>query len=41
MGFQKKETLYVFPNSEIVPGDSVKDFRKLPKGVLVFLPERG
>jgi len=40
MEFKNKETLYFFPNSNIVPGDSVKDFRRLPKGVLVFLPIR-
>ncbi len=39
--YNKKETLYYFPNKEIVPGDSVKDFRRLPKGVLVFFPEKG
>lgn len=39
--FDKKETLYYFPNKEIVCGDAVKDFSRLPKGVLVFIPERG
>ncbi len=38
LGFKNKETLYLFPNSRIVSGDSVTDFRRLPKGVLVFLP---
>jgi len=38
MRFKKKETLYFFPNSKIVTGDTVKDFRRLPKGVFVFLP---
>ena len=37
-GFNKKDTLYYFPNSRIVTGDAVKDFRRLPRGVLVFLP---
>ena len=37
----KKETLYYFPNKKIVPGDSVRDFKRLPKGVLIFLPASG
>jgi hypothetical protein len=40
MGFKNKETLYLFPNRKIVSGNDVKDFRKLPKGVMVFLPTR-
>jgi hypothetical protein len=39
--YNKKDTLYYFPNREIVSGDSIRDFRRLPKGVLVFLPARG
>jgi hypothetical protein len=38
--FKKKETLYYFPNNKIVAGDKVKDFRRLPKKILVFLPAK-
>jgi hypothetical protein len=40
--YNKKDTLYYFPNRKrIVAGDAVRDFKRLPKGVLVFLPARG
>jgi N-acetyl-anhydromuramyl-L-alanine amidase AmpD len=39
--YNRKDTLYYFPNKKIVSGNSVRDFRRLPKGVLVFLPARG
>lgn len=39
-GFKKKETLYYFPNNKIVSGDKVKDFRRLPGRVLIFLPAK-
>jgi hypothetical protein len=38
MHYNNKKTLYYFPNGKIITGNSVKDFRRLPKGVLVFLP---
>jgi N-acetylmuramoyl-L-alanine amidase len=39
--YNKKDTLYYFPNKKIVSGDAVRDFKRLPKGVLVFLPASG
>ena len=40
--YNKRDTLYYFPNKKrIVAGDAVRDFKRLPKGVLVFLPARG
>jgi len=39
--YNKKDTIYYFPNKKIVPGDTVSDFKRLPKGVLVFLPDKG
>jgi hypothetical protein len=36
--YKKKSTLYYFPNKKLIPGDQVKDFRRLPRGVLIFLP---
>lgn len=39
--YNKKDTLYYFPNRKIVTGDTVRDFKRLPRGVLVFLPEKG
>jgi hypothetical protein len=39
--YNKKNTLYYFPNRKIVSGDSIRDFTRLPKGVLIFLPEKG
>jgi hypothetical protein len=39
--YNKKDTLYYFPNKKLVTGDTVRDFKRLPKGVLVFLPASG
>jgi N-acetyl-anhydromuramyl-L-alanine amidase AmpD len=39
--YNKKHTLYYFPNRKLVSGDSVRDFRRLPAGVKVFLPAKG
>jgi len=40
--YNKRDTLYYFPHRKrIVAGDAVRDFKRLPKGVLVFLPARG
>ena len=36
--YKKESTLYYFPNKKLIPGDQVKDFRRLPRGVLIFLP---
>jgi hypothetical protein len=38
MRYKKESTLYYFPNKRIIPGDQVKDFKRLPRGVLIFLP---
>ena len=38
MKYKKESTLYYFPNKKLIPGDQVKDFRRLPRGVLIFLP---
>jgi hypothetical protein len=40
--YNKKDTLYYFPNKKrIVAGDAVRDFKRLPEGVLFFLPASG
>ncbi|UCH84523.1 MAG: N-acetylmuramoyl-L-alanine amidase [Candidatus Latescibacterota bacterium] len=39
--YNKRDTLYYFPNRKIVSGDTVRDFKRLPRGVLIFLPKRG
>ena len=38
MRYKKESTLYYFPNKKLIPGDQVKDFKRLPRGVLIFLP---
>lgn len=38
--YKGQETLYYFPNKSLFPGDKIKDFRRLPAGVLMFLPEK-
>jgi len=38
MKYKKESTLYYFPNKKLIPGDQVKDFKRLPRGVLIFLP---
>ena len=39
--YNKKETLYYFPNKNIITGDSVIDFKRLPRNVLIFLRTKG
>ncbi len=39
--YNDSDTLYYFPNKQIVCGDSIQDFKRLPKGVLIFLPAKG
>ncbi len=36
--YNDKETLYFFPNNTLASGDTIKDFKQLPVGVLMFLP---
>ena len=36
--YNQNDTLYYFPDREIISGDAVKDFGRLPTGVLVFVP---
>ena len=36
--YNQNDTLYYFPNKEIIAGDAVKDFGQLPGDVLVFVP---
>ena len=38
--YKTKKTVYYFPNKRLVPGDKVKSFRRLPAGVLMFVPEK-
>jgi hypothetical protein len=38
MRYKKESTLYYFPDKKLIPGDQVKDFKRLPRGVLIFLP---
>ena len=40
MRYKKESTLYYFPNKKLIPGDQVKDFKRLPRGVLIFLPNK-
>jgi N-acetylmuramoyl-L-alanine amidase len=39
--YRHKETLYYLPNRTLIPGDRIKDFTDLPKGVMMFLPTKG
>ncbi len=36
--YNNKKTLYYFPKKKLMPGNKINDFRRLPTGVLVFLP---
>lgn len=36
--YNQVQTLYYFPDNSLLPGDRVKDFGRLPKGVQVFVP---
>jgi N-acetylmuramoyl-L-alanine amidase len=36
--YNQIQTLYYFPDNSIVPGDRVQDFKRLPRGVQVFVP---
>jgi N-acetylmuramoyl-L-alanine amidase len=38
--YKGRETLYYFPERRLLPGNKVKDFRRLPAGVLMFVPEK-
>jgi hypothetical protein len=40
MNYKGKETLYFFPNKKLMCGDRIKDFRRLPPGVLMFVPKK-
>ena len=40
MRYKKESTLYYFPTSKLIPGDRIKDFKRLPPGVLMFLPTK-
>ena len=40
MRYKNEGTLYYFPNKKLIPGDQVKDFKRLPRGVLIFLPNK-
>ncbi|MFH1755371.1 MAG: peptidoglycan recognition family protein [Candidatus Latescibacterota bacterium] len=39
--YNQDDTLYYFPDNQLLTGSSVKDFSRLPKGVLLFIPENG
>jgi hypothetical protein len=39
--YNHRNTLYYYPNEKISPGNTVKDFRMLPKGVMMFVPVKG
>ncbi len=36
--YNNNKTLYYFPKKKLIPGNKINDFRRLPTGVLVFLP---
>jgi N-acetylmuramoyl-L-alanine amidase len=36
--YNHKQTLYYYPAQTLIPGDKIRDFADLPKGVMVFLP---
>jgi hypothetical protein len=40
MDYRKNTTLYYFPDRNLIPGDLIEDFTRLPRGVLVLLPDR-
>jgi hypothetical protein len=39
--FNHKDTLYYFPNKKLVFGNRIEDFKRLPQGVLIFVPKKG
>jgi hypothetical protein len=39
--YNHEDTLYYFPNKKIISGNSIRDFKRLPEGVLIFLPAGG
>ena len=36
--YNHQKTVYLFPNKTLKTGDKIKDFKKLPRGVKIFLP---
>ncbi len=36
--YNHQNTVYLFPNQTLKTGDKIKDFKKLPRGVRIFLP---
>jgi N-acetylmuramoyl-L-alanine amidase len=38
--YDRSDTLYYFPDGRLIPGDQIKDFTCLPRGIKVFLPAR-
>jgi len=36
--YRDAETLYIFPDSSILSGEKIRDFRRLPSGVRVLVP---
>ena len=38
--YRSKETLYYFPDRTFVAGNHIKDFKRLPRGVRIFLPAK-
>lgn len=36
--YNHHKTVYLFPNKTLKTGDKIKDFKKLPRGVKIFLP---
>jgi len=37
-GYRNRNTIYYLPSRELLAGDEIKDFTKLPAGTLMFLP---
>ena len=36
--YNDRKTLYYFPNRSLIPGSQIANFKKLPDGVMVFMP---
>jgi hypothetical protein len=36
--YKNRETIYYLPSKQLLTGNKIEDFNRLPKGTLVFLP---
>jgi hypothetical protein len=38
--YRDERTLYLFPDSSLVSGREIRDFRRLPRGVRILMPSK-